>query len=188
MTSIQRAFDRVKDVFEGIGQVFTGIGQEFDAVGEGVALGATDISQLLELVFIFLGSYINCGVYFLVNIKGCLFYYLIEVLGQILYIPVRILVWILSLFHFNLQKQLDIFWTKMEKIDRVVYKYVGFHIIHYPRSIRQKCYVCKRLKTQVISNKADVVKDDFSPDGRIKQFFNKGIDTIRQGGRKITNS
>jgi hypothetical protein len=62
---------------------------------------------------------------------------------------------------------------------------VGFHIIHYPRSIRQKCYVCKRLKTQVISTQADVVKDDFSPDGRIKQIFNRGINTIREGGRKI---
>ena len=186
--SIQQAFDRVKNVFEGIGKVFKGIGQQFDAVGEGVALGVTDISRLIELVFIFLGSYIGCGVYFLVNIKGCLFYYLIEVIGQIFYIPVRITVWFLSLFHLNLQKYLDMFWEKMEELDKIIYRYGKFHIIHYPRGIRQKCYVCKRLKTRVLSDQASNVKDDFAPDGRIKQIFNRGIDTIREGGRQIVGS
>jgi hypothetical protein len=183
--TIQQAFDRVKDVFEGIGTVFKGIGQEFDAVGEGVALGAIDIGDLLKLVFIFLGSNIECGIYFIGNLKGCFFYYLLEVIGQIFYIPVRITVWIFSLLHFNLQQYLDTFWSKMENVDKIVYKYGGFHIIHYPRGIRQKCYVCKRLKPQVLTDKANIVKDDFSPDGAIKQIFNKGIDTIREGGRQI---
>jgi hypothetical protein len=182
---IQDVGNRIKDVFEGIGKVFKGIGQEFDAVGEGVALGVTDISHLLELVFIFLGSYIGCAVYFLTNIQGCIFYYFIEVIGQILYIPVRITVWFFSLFHLNLQKYLDMFWVKMEELDKKIYKYAKIHIIHYPRGIRQKCYVCKRLKRRVLSDQASTVKDDFAPDGKIKQIFNKGIDTIRQGGRQI---
>jgi hypothetical protein len=185
--SISDAFNKIKNVFDGIGKIFKGIGQEFDAVGESVALGVTDIFTLIEFIFIFLGSYIGCGVYFLMNIRSCLFYYLLEVLGQILYIPVRIIVWILSFLHFNLQQYLDIFWNKMEILDGLVYKFGGFHIIHYPRGIRQKCYVCKRLKTQVLVNKSNDIKDDFSPGGRIQQIFNRGIDTIREGGNEIMN-
>jgi hypothetical protein len=185
--SISDAFNVIKNVFDGVGKVFKGIGEEFDAVGESVEIGVTDIFTLIEFVFIFLGSYIGCGVYFLMNIRNCFFYYLLEILGQILYIPVRICVWIFSLFSFNLQKYLDIFWSKMEILDRIVYKYGGFHIIHYPRSVRQKCYVCKRLKTQVLVDKSNIIKDDFAPRGRIEQVFNKGINTIREGGNQIMN-
>jgi len=184
---IGSAFKIITNIFEGIGKIFRGIGEEFEDVGEGVTVGVIDISTLIELVFIFLGSYIGCAVYFLTNIKGCLFYYLVEVLGQILYIPVRITVWICSFFKFDLQKYLDTFWDNMESIDQVVYKYIGIHIIHYPRNIRQKCYVCKRLKTKVLTNQAAVVKDDFSPGGRIEQILMGGINTIKDGGNEILN-
>ena len=184
---IGSAFKILTNICDGIKKIFMGIGEEFEDVGEGVTVGVIDISTLIELVFIFLGSYIGCAVYFLTNIKGCLFYYLVEVLGQILYIPVRITVWICSFFKFDLQKYLDTFWDNMESIDQVVYKYVGIHIIHYPRNIRQKCYVCKRLKTQVLTNQATVVKDDFSPGGHIEQILMGGINTIKDGGNEILN-
>jgi len=186
--SISQVFNVLKNIGEGIGKIFRGVGEEFEDVSEGVVVGVIDISTLIEFVFIFLGSYIGCAVYFLTNIKGCLFYYLVEVLGQILYIPVRITVWIFSTFlNVNLQQYVDMFWDSMEKIDQLVYTYAGFHIIHYPRNIRQRCYVCKRLKTQVLSDQAAVVKDDFSPGGHIEQIMMGGINTIRDGAHEILN-
>jgi len=185
--SIKQVFGVIKNIFEGVGKIFKGIGEEFIDVGEGTVVGVIDITTLFKFTFIFLGTYIGCAVYFLTNIRGCLVYYLVEVFGQILYIPVRITVWIFSLFSLNLQKPLDTFWDNMESLDQVVYKYVGFHIIHYPRNVRQKCYVCKRLKMKVMSRQAGVVKDDFSPGGRIEQILMGGINTIKDGAYQLTH-
>lgn len=177
----------IKNIGSGITEIFDGIGQEFVAVGQSVELGVIDIFTLIEYYYIFLGSYIGCAIYFLINIRGCLFYYLLEVLGQILYIPIRITIWIFSLMHINLQKYFDKFWNKMEKFDQMIYKNAKFHIIHYPRGVRQLCYVCKRLKTKALVDKSNVIKDDFSPGGRIQQFFDVGINMIAEGADKVTH-
>jgi hypothetical protein len=180
-------FSEVGHRFENIGKgfrhVFEGVGEEFTGLGVGLSLGTNDISLLIQYIFIYLGSLIGCGVYFLSNLKGCIFYYLIEVIGQLLYLPVRILVWIFKQFKVDLQSPLDKFWKAMEAVDNQCMYYAGFHIIHYPKNVRTKCYVCKRLKQSVIVNKANDIDYDFKV--ALPEILNRGVKTIETGGREI---
>lgn len=189
--------DQIKDRFAGIkngfDDIFGGIGDEFNGLGEGLALGVTDIGKLLEFIFIFIASYMSCGIYFLTNLKGCIFYYLVEAFGQILYLPVRLIIGFFLLLKLNLQPTVDKIWTGLEKVDKVFYKYAKFHIIHYPHNVRQRCYVCKRLRLDskdgsyksIITRQGEDVNYDFSPGGGIAQKFSAGADRIEKGGNEL---
>ena len=188
---IKTRLDNINSGFKEIGE---GIGDEFNGLGEGIELGVTDIGAFLEFIFIFVGSYLTCGIHFLTNLKGCIFYYLVEVFGQILYLPIRLLISFLLLFKLNMQPTVDKIWSGLEKLDIIVYTYAKFHIIHYPNSVRQRCYVCKRLRVDsagyksIITRQGEEVKYDFSPGGGIAQKFTKGTDRINKGGNQIKDA
>lgn len=181
--------ERLKRIKYGFDDIGNGIKNEFKGLGDGLNIGVTDIGRLLEYVFIFTGSYINCGVHFLKNLKGCIFYYLMEALGQILYLPVRFVIWLLKVCKLgNMQPYADKLWTYVEKGDKLIYNYANMHISHYPKSVRQTCYVCRRLKQRVIVRQGDKVNDDFSKDGAIAQEFAKGINQMKDGGKNINSA
>ena len=177
---IGNRMSRLKVDFEQIG---SGIKHEIEGVGEGLIIGTSDITHLVEYTFVFVGSYIQCGVHFLQNFKTCFLYYFVEIIGQILYSPVRLVIFIIYICGFgNMQPHVDGLWMYADKLDSYVYNYGKFHIIHYPKSIREKCYVCKRLKKEVLARQANKVKRDFEPDGDIAQVFNQGINEIKEAG------
>jgi len=185
---------RFAEIKNGFDDIFGGIGDEFNGLGEGLELGVSDIGKLLEFIFIFLASYMSCGIYFLTNLKGCIFYYLVEAFGQILYLPVRLIIGFFLLFKINLQPTVDKIWAGLEKVDKVFYKYAKFHIIHYTHSVRQRCYVCKRLRVDspgyksIITRQGDDVNYDFSPGGGIAQKFSAGANRIEKGGDELRHA
>ena len=174
---------RLKTDLDDIG---TGIKHEILGVGEGLELGATDITHLIEYVFVFVGSYINCGVHFMKNFKTCFMYYLVEIIGQILYLPVRLLIFMIYIVGGgDIQPYVDKGWEWAEKADSYVFNYGQFHIIHFPKSIREKCYVCRRLKQSALARQSNKVKYDFEPGGGIAQVFTKGINEINAAASDI---
>jgi hypothetical protein len=176
---------RIKNGFEDIGN---GIKNEFVGLGDGLAIGVTDITRLFEYVFIFTGSYINCGIHYLTNLKKCLFYYLMDTIGQLMYLPIRVTLWGFNVIMPNnkaLKDLVDYIWNMVEELDKLIYGFAGFHICHWSRGIRQQCYVCRRLKQRVIVRQGDRVNDDFSPNGAIAQEFVKGINQAKAGGNTI---
>jgi hypothetical protein len=180
--TLPRVGDKIKEFGDGLRDIFEGVGKEIDGVGAGINLGFKDVGLLIEYCFILLGSYLACGVYFITQLPKCMFYYVLEWIGQVLYLPVRIFVWVMkTFFKIKLQKYLDKFWRFMEKVDLIIYKHAKFHIIHYPRSVRERCYVCKRLKDQVITRQSNTVNYDFAPapDGGIY----KVITSEKYGGQ-----
>ena len=108
-------------------------------------------------------------------------------IGSLLYIPVIVIIWLLATLKIiNLQPFVDKFWIFMEKVDILSYKYCKFHIIHFPKSVREKCFVCKRLKPSVMINVGtQVVKDFTPPDGEVIKPFAAGINDIVEGGQKL---
>jgi hypothetical protein len=170
---------RVTNLGDGFTNIFDGIGSEFVALGMGIELGFGDIVTLIQYTFEFLMTYIKCGVYFISNIRNCFFYYLLEIVGQIIYLPFRILFWLLNLFGLNVYGIVDKIWSAIDDLDTYIYTSAGFHIVHYPKSIRQQCYVCKRLKVKVLTNKAKDVSDDFKY--KIPEIMTRGIATINKG-------
>ena len=95
------------------------------------------------------------------NITSCIMYYFLDFLGQILYIPFRIAFFIVNLIIPGMGTHLEkVIWSNLEKLDRVTIGTVGFHIIHFPKSVRDMCYNCRRLKPTVFVDKALEIVDD----------------------------
>lgn len=190
------AFADIGKRFESFGKsipnIFKGVGDGIIGLGEGLKLGVTDIGKMIDYSFVFLGTYIGCGVGFLTNLKSCIFYYLLECLGQILYLPIRLTLWISQQAGADLSGTMSKFWDFMEMIDRSIYKGLKFHIIHYPGSVVAKCYVCKRLKQTVLSDQGEILHDDFEPhdgeDSNILQKIKGRAARLYEGGRQFKNS
>jgi hypothetical protein len=178
---------RFKFLGEGIGGIIKGIGEEFIGVIEGSFFWVNDLIGWMITVFVFGGTNIICFIELLGNFKQCILYYLLNIILEILYIPVRIIIWILiTLGIINLQPFLDKFSAFVEKIDQVIYRNCKFHIVHYPKSVREKCFVCKRLKPQVLIDVALDFATDLTPmDGRIINPLARGILTMIGGGEKL---
>lgn len=173
---------------KGLKDIFDGLGVQIEGVGKGIELGFKDVFLLIGYCFILLGSYLACGVYFISQIHKCMFYYILDMIGQVLYLPIRIIAWFLkNALYIDLYKPLDKFWKFMDKLDLIVYKFAKFHIIHYPRSVRERCYVCKRLKQEVIHRQTKVVNEDFAPapDGRIYKKIMEYGEQMRRGAEEV---
>jgi len=180
---------RFRDLGLGVTNVFKGVGEEFEGVIEGTGILIEDILDFVITSYVFLGSNMICGIYFLGNIKECIIYYILQMIGTFLYLPVRIFVWFFKTINIvDLQPVLDKIWEIMEKIDIIIYKYCKFHIIHFPKSVREKCFVCKRLKTEVIAGVGGQMASDLvPPDGRIIRPFANGINDMIEGGKQISH-
>lgn len=61
----------------------------------------------------------------------------------------------------------------------LMYKYTGYHFMYWPKPIRERCFVCVRLKTSTVSRKAKEVDEKFSKD--IPGYIKKGEYTINRG-------
>jgi len=178
---------RFKFLGEGIGGIIKGVGEEFVGVVEGSFFFLNDMIAWVITVVVFSGTNIICFIELLGNFKQCILYYLLNIIFEILYIPVRIIIWILiKIGIINLEPLIDKFSAFLEKIDQKIYKYSKFHIIHYPKSIREKCFVCKRLKPQVLIDVALDFASDITPmDGRIIHPLAQGISDMIGGGEKL---
>ena len=74
-------------------------------------------------------------------------------------------------------------WQVMDVLDLICITYIGFHIIHYPLTVRETCYTCIRLKDSVIMNKtAEYIDDIYDP---IFGQITGGIQLIITGIMKI---
>jgi len=117
------------------------------------------------------------------NMQTCLFYYLLEVVGQILYLPVRLFLWILFQLGLDMYGRETQFWDVIELIDKFVMNYAGFHISHYPKNIREKCYNCQRLKVSALVEHTTPLANDVSV--RIPKLLMPGFNLIGQGGNQL---
>ena len=179
--------ERFKNLGLGVIDIGKGLGEELEGVIIGSISLIDDMIDLSITSFMFAGSNTICAIYFLTNLKDCFIYYILQMIGTLLYLPVIIIVWILKTFKIiDLQTYLDKFWVFMEKVDRIVYKKCKFHIIHFQKSIREKCFVCKRLKASVIADLGGKIVQDFTPpDGEVVKPFAKGIEDIIKGGEEL---
>ena len=169
--------NRFANIGSGFANIFGGIGEEFKDLGIGLKLGFGDILELIEYTWEFVNTYIMCTIFFITNLRKCILYYLLDMLGVILYLPIRILLWFFFICGRDMYPAETSLWGGLEVIDNYSFNYLGFHLIHYPKVVRNDCYNCKRLKVSVLKAKAADVAYD----------FNVKIPDIMQGGvRQIT--
>ena len=99
---------------------------------------------------------------------------------QILYLPVRIMLWCSKhIFGMDLYQREKQAFDGLYDMSYLMYKYTGYHFMYWPKPIRERCFVCVRLKTSTVSRKAKQVDAKFSKD--IPGYINKGQTTINRG-------
>ena len=94
-----------------------------------------------------------CFMRILFSSFDCLFWYILETIGKILYLIGPTL--FISVFLFigiDLRPMEKAIWNLLELLDKFIFGTVGFHIIHFPKWVRNRCYNCKRLKISSLSN------------------------------------
>ena len=175
---------RFRNLGASFNNIFSGIIEEFIALGYALQLGFNSIASMVYYVFAFIGSYLDCGVKFAQNIFYCLPFYIFDIIRQILYLPIRILLWVFSTFlAIDLYSNEKKVWNGLENMDKILFPYIGFHIIHYPKEVRENCYVCVRLREKVITDKAKEVDETFRKD--IPKMLGKSREKLEKGGRQF---
>ena len=107
-----------------------------DKIGGPIKRGFDKFTQFFKAI----GSYIKCSLEKVKNLPGCMPWYMLQIFGKCLYLPVIFFVWL-----FKLQKIERDFWNAMESMDKAIFDIFGFHVIHYPQSVINKCYKCSSL-------------------------------------------
>jgi hypothetical protein len=153
---------RFANIFAGIINIFMGLAIELKDVGVVSGIVLTDFFIFLKYTWELIRTYMICAPKMIANLTSCLIYYMCDFFGIVLYLPVRILLAILKACGINLYPTEQKIWDSIEKFDRLVFTYVGFHLIHWPKSIRDKCYNCKRLKLTVYADRILDIVDDFT--------------------------
>lgn len=93
-----------------------------------------------------LGSNIMCGFKKIKSLPDCMMWYMLQVLGKILYFPINFFLWLFARFGMpQLREAEREVWKQLENLDKLFHKTAGFHIIHFPDDVVEKCYKCKGL-------------------------------------------
>ena len=108
---------------------------------------------LIIYVIEFIITHMWCFMKIMFSSFDCIFWYSLETFGKIIYLLGPTLFITVFLFiGVDLRPLEKAFWAMMESLDKIIWGYFGFHIIHFPKWVRNRCYNCKRLKVSSISD------------------------------------
>jgi hypothetical protein len=187
---IGRFIKRVGKIFSAIGkigqgavEVVGGVGQEIASAPVGIYLTWVQAVIFIQTVWVFAFTNLNCAMRMMNNASYCAFFYILDILGQMLYLIPRLIIFALNLIGLPASAWEKGIWDILEDIDKWCIDHIGIHIIHFPKSIRETCFNCRRLKpTAFISkaqNTAEAIRDPIVPllTGGIGLMF-KGMNRI----------
>jgi len=169
--------------FRGLVDILLGAGEVFIGSLESLAFFVPDLFDGIFAIFTFSITWMMCLFQNISNMQTCLFYYLLEATGQVLYLPIRVFLWVCYQVGFDLYPMESAFWNGVEELDKVVMEFLGFHISHYPKDIRDKCYNCKRLKISALTNHAGPLADDVF--NKLPKLLMPGFMHIAKGGDEL---
>lgn len=172
---------RVENVFFGIGNVFYGIGLTIEGIGKGIGLGFLEIGELLTYLGEFLFTYLICIVKFTTNLWSCFFYYIVELFFQLIYLPIRIILFLGYTMGIDMYARERQVFEGLYDLSYMAYSLTGYHFMFWPKHIRERCFVCVRLKTDAVAKKASDVDQAFNE--KLPEFMQRGIGTIQKGQR-----
>lgn len=174
---------RLMDIGKGIGNIFKGFGLTYWGILKGTALGFKDIVMLVYYGAYFIFTYTICGVQYITNLPKCFFYYIVDIFFQLIYLPVRLGLFVIWIFYNKIYGYESLVWKYIDKMDILQYDYTGIRVTRWPKSIRDKCYNCKRLKVSVVMKKGNDIYKDFMV--KIPNMVLKGVNTVKKGGKQM---
>ncbi len=182
---------RIRNVKSGVINIADGIETHIAATGTAAEIGFESITDLGESVGIIISTHSECIIKFIINLIYCIWFYILDVFGYFLYLIIYGCIWLISglLIAIPLntsnpaEKIMTSVFEGIYKIDSFLYKGIRMHIAHYPKLIRESCYICKTLKNTVVSKKAANIDKVFTYD--IPELFGDGNKLIKRGANQF---
>lgn len=86
-----------------------------------------------------IANYIVCGFNKIKTLPDCFFWYFLDIIYGIFYLLYSMLASAIP----PLKDGAKMFWSMMKMMDEMIHDLTGFHIIRYPKSVMNMCYLCK---------------------------------------------
>ena len=170
----------------GIKDIFLGLAREFQEFPQGAYYFGVHVAIFIQYLGVFMFTNLFCAMQMIQNFTSCFFWYALDIFGKILYLVPQIFILFFTLLGVparDIEKQI---WDGLESLDRIVVDASGYHLIHFPKSIRDKCYNCKRLSTNaLIGRAADAFEDINDP---ILPLMTGGLMDMFNGARRSVNA
>jgi len=176
----------ITGVIMGIKDIFLGLAREFKEFPQGAYYLAVHAAIFVQYLGVFAFTNLACAMQMIQNLTSCFFWYALDIFGKILYLVPQIFILILTFFGIPAKEMETKIWDGLESLDRIVVDASGYHIIHFPKSVRDRCYNCKRLKTSALIDKANDAFGDIKDP--ILPLMTGGLVDMFGGARKAVNS
>ena len=180
---VGKIFSAIGKIGQGAVEVVGGVGQEIVSAPVGIYLTWVQAVIFIQTVWVFAFTNLNCVMRMMNNASYCAFFYILDILGQMLYLIPRLIIFALNLIGLPATEWEKGIWDILEDIDKWCIDHIGIHIIHFPKSIRETCFNCRRLKPTAFVSKAqktaEAIRDPIVPllTGGIGLMF-KGMNRI----------
>lgn len=177
------------EIGEGIYDIFTGVAQEFFEFPQGAFIGAVSGAKMAHALGVFGITNFICGLKMLQNGTSCIGYYFMQILGKLFYLIPMIFVILLNFVSGKAKvgsKMEKVLWDGLERVDIWTTQRFGFHIIYFSKSVRDKCFNCRRLKTSAFVRKTGEFVNDMTED--VIPLTTGGLTKIFGGFGRIVNA
>jgi len=183
---ITRIFSAIPKVGYGTLEIAGGVGQTVATAPAGIYLTWVQLVIFIQTVWVFAFTNLNCAMRMMNNASYCAFFYILDVVGQIIYLIPRLIIFVLNFVGMPASDWEKGIWDFLEDIDKWFIDRIGIHIIHFPKSIRETCFNCRRLKPTAFVSKAqktaDAIKNPIVP------LLTGGIGLMVKGINRIADA
>jgi hypothetical protein len=183
---IAQLFTAIGQIARGLGEIVYGVGREFVEAPAGVALAWVQLVIFIQTLWVFAITNFNCAMKMMNNATYCAFFYILDVLGQMIYLIPRLVIYVLSLLGLPAYDWEKRIWDFLEEVDMWMIDHVGIHIIHFPKSIRNTCFNCRRLKPTAFISKATKAADTLR--NPIIPLLTNGLFSMKTGLERIASA
>jgi len=152
----------------------------------GIYLTWVQVVIFIQTLWVFALTNLNCAMRMMNNASYCALFYILDVVGQILYMIPRILIFILNLIGLPASEWEKGIWDFLEDVDKWCIDNIGIHIIHLPKSIRETCFNCRRLKPTAFIAKAQTTAATLK--NPIVPLLTGGIGMLTKGLNRIARA
>lgn len=183
---VGKLFSAIGKIGQGAVEVVGGVGQEVVSAPAGIYLTWVQAVIFIQTIWVFAITNLNCAMRMMNNASYCAFFYILDVLGQMFYLIPRLIIFVLNLVGMPANQWEKDIWDFLEDVDKWCIDHIGIHIIHFPKSIRDTCFNCRRLKPTAFISKAqktaDAIKDPIVP------LLTGGIGLMVKGMNRIADA
>ena len=153
-------FDMISNIGHGLETMGSGVTDFITEVPVGAFHLGLDGMEFAQYFAVFAFTNIICIIKNIKNFTFCIFFYLWDIFLQLCYLPITITLFVFSFVVPSIYKIEQQIWDFIGTLDKYWFKIFGFHLIYYPKSIRDRCYNCKRLKPTVFADRLVAYADD----------------------------